>query len=76
MLLAGGKARADWRDDLRHQLLVEHNCVLRSFLELDIDPNGPTNHVKVLAQCEDSRLFEAERESSAKRFTIRPCGLC
>ena len=64
----------EWREEVRQQLLKEHNCELnyltgiRSFELLD------KKTVTFRAHCTDERAFDVTRSDGSSDFEIRACG--
>lgn len=63
-----------WLDELRLQLLIEKVCQSAYFLNL-YESEGPLGlHQQARVQCQDGRMFDAERFSPDESFTLQACG--
>ncbi len=63
-----------WMDELRSQLIIEQACQASYFPNLH-EFDGPLGlQQRARVQCEDGRMFDAERFSPDESFKIQACG--
>ena len=62
-----------WLDQLRFQLILEKQCEVRFFLNLREKEEALGMSYSVRVQCDDGRMFDAERDETDTEFTITTC---
>ena len=64
---------SEWLDELRSQLVMEQGCEAAFFLNLYENEGSLGLHQRARVQCEDGRMFDAERFSPNEDFKIDAC---
>ncbi|MEC9342807.1 MAG: hypothetical protein VYD64_03065 [Pseudomonadota bacterium] len=62
-----------WLDDLRDQLLFEKQCTIAYVMNLEEGQLGGRLTYEARIQCEDGRMFDANRTGSSGMFTFKAC---